>query len=141
MVLNRPLGKKLPELVPNTAADHDLYYGGPVMGPALVALFRAEQRPRAHAFHVLRGVYLSMHPDAVDPILSGTGEGARPFAGFCGWAPGQLEREMRAEDWYMLPASESIVFRKDTSGLWRELLERARGSRTRAPLERRAILG
>jgi putative transcriptional regulator len=49
--------------------------------------------------------------------------------GFSGWAPGQLDGEMQREGWYVLPASEEIVFRAETSGMWRELVEKARGGR------------
>jgi putative transcriptional regulator len=50
----------------------------------------------------------------------------RLFAGFSGWAPRQLENEMAREGWYILPATEELLFRKNTSGMWEELLERAR---------------
>ena len=77
----------------------------------------------APAFHVLPDVYLSMHPQNVDNVA----ENRRLFAGFAGWAPGQLESELAREGWYVLPASEEIVFRKDTRGLWEELVRKACG--------------
>ena len=54
----------------------------------------------------------------------------RLFAGFSGWAPQQLEAEIAAGGWYVLPASEAIIFRRDTRDLWSELLARASGART-----------
>src|SRR5262249_36612993 len=87
VILNRP-----------TARKHDngepLYFGGPVMREVVVALFRAERSPPASAFHVLRGVYLSMHPANIDALAARPGRGHRFYAGFSGWAPGQLEAEI-----------------------------------------------
>jgi putative AlgH/UPF0301 family transcriptional regulator len=36
---------------------------------------------------------------------------------------------MASGSWYVLRATDELVFRKDTSGMWNELVERARGSR------------
>jgi putative transcriptional regulator len=99
-----------------------LAYGGPVMREVRVALFRSAQPPQAPAFHVLQGVYLSMHPQNVDKPV----ENRRLFAGFAGWAPGQLEGERARDGWFVLPASAALVFRKDTRGLWEELVRKAR---------------
>jgi putative transcriptional regulator len=93
----------------------------------LVALFRAERAPEGSAFHVLTGVYLSMHPQNIEMLLQKRGAHYRLFAGFSGWAPGQLESEMLREGWTMLPATAEIVFRADTAGLWEELVRKVRG--------------
>jgi len=135
VILNRPSALAVRELRPDAPRDGyagPVYLGGPVLGRIVVALFKSAEAPRAPAFHVLKNVYLSMHPGAVDPLLAQRGPPARFFAGFSGWAPRQLENELRANAWYVLPASEEIVFRKDTSGLWEELRDRA--------LKRRAAL-
>ncbi|OGA67775.1 MAG: hypothetical protein A3G81_11640 [Betaproteobacteria bacterium RIFCSPLOWO2_12_FULL_65_14] len=124
VILNRP-----------TSARHErtgepIYGGGPVMPRTLVALFRSDEPPEAPAFHVLKRVYLSMHPDNIERLLARPARRFRLFAGFSGWAPRQLEAEMRRDGWYVLAANEELVFRKETAGMWRELLERARGERT-----------
>ncbi len=123
VILNRP-----------TALTHErsgqaLYSGGPVMPRTLVALFRSDSAPQAPAFRVLKRVYLSMHPENVERLLERPTGRFRLFAGFSGWAPRQLEGEIRRDGWHVLAASEDIVFRDDTAGMWRELLERARGER------------
>lgn len=102
-----------------------LGFGGPVMPNVVVAVFRAAQPPRASAFHVLKNLYLSLHPDNVDALLAGRNPDYRLFAGFSGWAPRQLESEFGRDGWYVLPADEATVLRRDTDGLWDELLARA----------------
>ena len=123
VILNRPTRRKHP------ASGETLYFGGPVMSEVTVALFRSRQPPPASAFHVLRDVYLTMHPANIDALLSRTGEGHRLFAGFAGWAPGQLEAEVARGDWVMLPASEELVFRESTAGMWLELWQKSHGKR------------
>lgn len=121
VILNRPTARK------HETTGEGIYSGGPVMREVLVALFRAERAPEGAAFHVLKDVYLSMDPRNIEMLLQKRGEQYRLFAGFAGWAPGQLESEMRRDGWYMLPASAELVFRTDTAGMWEELVRKARG--------------
>jgi putative AlgH/UPF0301 family transcriptional regulator len=37
---------------------------------------------------------------------------------------------MQTGSWYVVRATEELIFRKDTTGMWSELVERARGART-----------
>jgi putative transcriptional regulator len=121
VILNRP-----------TSMNHDktgdpLWFGGPVMREVIVALYRSEQTPEAAAFHVLKGIYLTMHPQNIEPLLAKRAQNYKLFAGFSGWAPGQLENEFARDGWFVLPANAELVFRKDTTGMWEELVRKARG--------------
>jgi len=120
VILNRPTPGK------HEKTGEAVSFGGPVMREVLVALYRAERAPEAAAFHVLKGVYLTMHPQNIEPLPGTRGE-RRLFAGFAGWAPGQLESELARDDWFVLPASAELLFRKNTSGMWEELVRKARG--------------
>jgi putative transcriptional regulator len=124
VILNRPSGREHPR------TGDALFSGGPVMREVLLAVFRSTQPPEAPAFHVLRGVYLTMHPANLDKLLSGEARDYRLYSGFSGWAPGQLESELQRDSWFVLPATENLLFRADTNGMWEVLLEQARGGRT-----------
>lgn len=141
VILNRPLRAGLGDYLPQA---HDparpIFYGGPVMERVVVALFRSAGPPEGAAFPVLRGIYLSMHPALIAPLAAAPAAPARFFAGFSGWAPRQLEAELRTESWYVLPASADLLFRTDFERLWPELVERARRFRTRTAAESGAIL-
>jgi putative transcriptional regulator len=126
VILNRPTRRT------HERTGEPIYFGGPVMGEVTLALFRSAAAPQAAAFHVLRNVYLTMHPANIDALLGGSGDVHRLYAGFSGWAPGQLEREIERGDWLALPASEEIVFRADTAGMWFELWQKAYGKRAAA---------
>lgn len=123
VVLNRPSERR------DEKTGMPIYEGGPVMKEVKIALFSATRVPAAPAFHVTLGVYLSMHPGNVDALPSHPDQQLRFFTGFSGWAPGQLQRELALDAWFVLPVTEDVLFRKDTRGLWRELIEKARGSR------------
>src|SRR3981081_4298235 len=67
-ILNRPPPRKLPDLVieDSLALNYSdaVFFGGPVMDRTLVAIYRSDSAPAAPSFHVLKGLYLSMHPRA-----------------------------------------------------------------------------
>ena len=135
VIINRPGERKLGDFFPGATAEayaDAIYYGGPVLPETLVAVFRSHSTPAAPAFHVLRGVYMSMHPANIQALLGQREqEPFRLYAGFSGWRPGQLATELAAPGgWYVVAASEEIVFSADTSGLWRELVHKASGRRT-----------
>jgi len=122
VILNRPTARK------HEQTGEVVYSGGPVMREVLVALFHSESAPAGSVFHVLKDVYLSMDPRNIEMLQQQQrGERYRLFAGFAGWAPGQLESEMRRDGWYVLPATADLVFRADTAGMWDELVRKARG--------------
>ena len=112
-----------------------IFFGGPVMRQALVSLFVSPDAPKAAAFHVLKNVYLTMHPDNIEGLLRDPKARYRIYAGFSGWAPRQLESEFMRDGWYVLPADEATLFRDETDGLWKELVERALRQGPRARLD------
>lgn len=119
VIVNKP--------TPARHADRPLWFGGPVMFRSVVALFAARDAPAAPAFHVLKGVYLTMHPENIDPLLERDARARfRLYSGFAAWAPGQLEREFGRDAWYVLPADEALVFREDMDNLWEELVAQAK---------------
>lgn len=137
VILNKPLRARLAELVsePELARNYagPVFFGGPVLERTLVVLFRSPGEPPAPAFRIGESVWLSMHPGNVERLLRAAGPGYpgeyRVYAGFSAWAPEQLESELERDSWYVLPASDGVLFRADPAGLWEELLERARGRR------------
>lgn len=125
VILNKP-----------TSARHEgrpLWFGGPVLPRSVVALFAAGEPPPAPAFHVLKNVYLTMHPQIVDGLLAGEGGRYRLYAGFSAWMPQQLAQELERDAWYVLPAEDALLFRDDMDGLWDELVAKASGPRTKIP--------
>ena len=46
----------------------------------------------------------------------------RAFAGYAGWAPGQLEQEQKNGCWINHPASIPLVFHPEPQNLWQHVL-------------------
>jgi putative transcriptional regulator len=99
VVLNRPTEQR------HEKTGERIYEGGPVMRQVRLALFHTDRVPEGSAFHVFPKVYLSMHPGNVDALPSQRDQRLRFFTGFAGWAPGQLERELLLDGWYVLPVT------------------------------------
>ena len=137
VILNRPTTLTLSQFLADSGLDTGKYkdavfLGGPVMRNALIAVFLSDAPPAAAAFHVLPGLYMTMHTDNVRMLLASEGRRYRLFAGFSGWAPRQLKSEFDREGWFVLPADAETVFRADTAGMWEELLQRISGLKTRS---------
>jgi putative transcriptional regulator len=130
VIINRPLDPQLSDVFPDHAAlktlKDKLYFGGPVARNALVFLVRSA-KPPPRSTPVLRGVYFTGDGDWVDERLKRPDPltGFRVFAGYSGWAPGQLEEEIERGDWYVLPADAATIFEKDPATIWSELVQRA----------------
>jgi putative transcriptional regulator len=57
-------------------------------------------------------------------LAEGTDE-LRFFAGHAEWAPGQLDAEIRAGGWQVVPGTADLVFHEKPGTLWTELEGRA----------------
>jgi putative transcriptional regulator len=44
------------------------------------------------------------------------------FSGYAGWAPGQLDNELRQNSWLIAPADLSLIFETPSQELWKTLL-------------------
>ena len=101
LILNRPMGGTLGDILPGSAglAGIPLLEGGPVsVGQVIVA--RLAWTNRSVHFESL-GPEVEA-PDTPDPDL-------RAFAGYAGWSEGQLEEEIREGSWRVLPARRRLL--------------------------------
>lgn len=130
VIVNRPTQVPLSQVFPkNDSLDREadkLFFGGPVSRMTLVFVFRSETRPK-EALEVLKGVYLSFSAELLSDLLKRPKPtmDLRVYAGYSGWAPGQLESEISRGDWYVINADAETIFRKESSTVWPELVKRA----------------
>ncbi|HET7400467.1 MAG TPA: YqgE/AlgH family protein, partial [Usitatibacter sp.] len=115
VITNRPtslaLSRVFPEIERLKQHDGRVYFGGPVALGVVSFLFRAEKPPE-RATPVLDGVYFSMDTDLLHALLEREQpmEGLRVFAGYAGWAPGQLQAEIAHGDWKLEAAEADSLF-------------------------------
>ena len=102
---------------------------------ALVALVKADNAPGAGTVPLMKNLYLAFRANTIDHVIESTPNEARYFVGYVGWRPGELKSEIDRGLWAVLGADVDTIFRKDTEGLWEELLQQSRRVRAAAPLE------
>lgn len=131
VVLNRPSSTSLAEALPDwhlvAAPPAVVYIGGPVAPEALIGLAQgADTASDAESFTPLLGTTGTVDLGR-DPRLSPGLEFVRVFAGYAGWAPGQLEGELGARAWIIADLASEDPFTRDPGELWRVVLIRQGG--------------
>src|SRR6266513_4373604 len=137
VILNRPtrrsLGSLFPEHEPSKKVLDPVFYGGPFSRGALVALVHADHSPGAGSVPLMKDLYLAFRANTIDHVIEATPNEARYFVGYVGWRPGELQGEIDRGLWSVLDADVEVIFRKDTDGMWEDLLQAARRIRAAAP--------
>ena len=146
VILNRPtrrsLGSLFPEHEPSKKVVDPVYYGGPFSRGALVALVRGDHSPGAGSVLLMKDLYLAFRANTIDHVIETTPNEARYFVGYVGWRPGELKSELDRGLWSVLNADLEMVFRKDTEGLWEELLQSTKRIRAQSPSDaQHALVG
>ena len=128
VVVNRPTEITITEVLPQVpileGQQYRVFSGGPVQRNNLLLLYRTPEGPE-NSHHVFNGVYMGGDMKKVledllqDPSSLGN---VRAFMGYSGWAPGQLENEMRTGSWLTVPADTTTMFGKDHHRLWGNIL-------------------
>jgi putative transcriptional regulator len=130
LVLNRPSETSVAEAVPHLEGlggeNALVFVGGPVETAAVVVL--AEFDDPDNAASLVFGDVGFVPADADTSVLAGATRRARIFAGYAGWAAGQLEAELEEEAWILEPALVEDVFSADAEQLWPAVLRRKGGA-------------
>jgi putative transcriptional regulator len=123
VVLGRETETLVSDAVPALAAladdDDVVYLGGPVAPESVVALGDFDQPAEAGTQVV--GSLGTLDPDGANDSL----RRLRVFAGYAGWAPGQLDAELDSDAWIVQPADAEDPFR--AGDIWSEALGRKGG--------------
>jgi putative transcriptional regulator len=100
----------------------DVHYGGPVALDQSAILHTPEyKRPRT--LKMPAGLAATADPQVLRDI--GKGRGPKRYLvifGRAGWAPGQLERELRLRTWAVIPFDHNLIFGKDHAAKWRKAM-------------------
>ncbi len=147
LVINRPTGVSLTRVVRGLEGLVDrgerIRSGGPVERNRVFMLMRAEHRPPGTE-QILADTFGSSTLDPLRALVaSGEVESVRfvVYAGYSGWAPGQLEAEIERGDWHVAPGRSEHLFDIDPAEVWPRLIrfhggrwvERPRFAATLAP--------
>lgn len=134
LIVNRPIGEaSLSELAEQAGLDNTgikgkirVHFGGPVEPGQGFVLHTADYKIEGTEV-IEGGIAVTARSEILRAIGTGTGPRQSLFAlGYAGWAPGQLEAEIKAGAWEIVPADKMLVFDEDAETKW----ERAMAHRT-----------
>jgi putative transcriptional regulator len=135
IVINRPTHVTVSEILPpwSTYATEPgvVFQGGPVSADSALGLAslagvqRDDDEPLGFR-RLYNGIGL-IDLDAPPEVLVGEMASLRIFAGYAGWASGQLESEISEGAWYVVDAEPADPFSFRPDRLWRNVLRRQGG--------------
>src|SRR5574341_1331823 len=132
LVVNRPLGNApLAALLEGLGLEGNgaqggirLHYGGPVE-PRRGFVLHTTDYASGSTRVVKDGIALTVGTEIFRALGAGTGPRLSLVAlGYAGWAPGQLEGEIAAGAWIVVPADEALVFDHDYEKKWNRAMAR-----------------
>ena len=120
-----PVSRVIQDLDTGTHGSDPIYIGGPVEMDAVLALLRSRKKPE-EATAVLNEVYLVSSKRLLEKTLTvgSSASDLRLYLGYCGWAGGQLENEVRQGGWWIFDANVGVVFDPHPGSVWSRLIAR-----------------
>lgn len=134
LVVNRAspfkAGQVVDGLDEGAASEIPIYVGGPVQREFLFILHAPFPDSVEAASREMPVDGVVFEP-ATRPVVewlnrdwAGMDQADRPevrfYAGYSGWGPLQLEGELKAESWIVIPANQAIVFHPDGAAAWEQ---------------------
>ena len=123
VVINKPAFIQLRQIIPEVKGMKEaaipLYKGGPVNTGDLTILFTSDIQ-QEDAQQVFDDVYFTGRKEVILSLLHNKplNTRIRVYAGYAGWAPGQLEHEIMRGDWITINAEVKKIFAEEPSGVW-----------------------
>lgn len=111
LILNRPTEVTVGQLLrhvleQDVEIDQPIYHGGPVEGPVVII----HEHEVEGASPVEPGVFLSTDQDAFETVCNQSAHRYRVFNGYAGWAPQQLDEELKQGGWLIWNIGKENLF-------------------------------
>ena len=132
LVINKPVAKgSVSEVLKGFGIDSKgakgeivVHYGGPV-GRRQGFVLHSDEMVIDSSTKVKDGIAMTVDARMVQALALGTGpRQALLIMGYAGWAPGQLEAEIKANSWFTVSADKSLVFGLDAAKKWRRAMDK-----------------
>jgi len=130
VLINRPTTVPLASVLSKVKAlkkrKELVYIGGPVGRNQMLLLARAAKEPK-DSKRVLSNVYLVASQTSLQQLVgqSDSSLKLRAYAGYAGWASGQLDAEVSRGDWHIQSTDAAAVFDAPSDQLWPELIRQS----------------
>lgn len=131
LIVNRPMGLPASDMLPTLSdvltREHEMAFGGPV-APASVRVLAAVDAELPGSKRITDDIALVNDVGVLRMHLKQTRPGLlRFFAGYAGWAPGQLAAEIGRGEWYVRERYRDVLFDERPQRLWPLLIEEVTG--------------
>ena len=132
LVINRPMAKgPFEDLLKGFGAEIEgaqgevlIHYGGPVSMQQGFVL-HSDDIMIESSMKVVNGIAMTADVKMIEALARGKGpRQSLVMLGYAGWAPGQLEMELKAGSWFVIPGDKPLVFGKDADKKWREAMDK-----------------
>lgn len=132
LIINRPMAKgPFEDLLKGFGAEIEgaqgevlIHYGGPVSMQQGFVL-HSDEIMIERSMKVVNGIAMTADVKMIEALARGKGpRQSLVMLGYAGWAPGQLEMELKADSWFVIPGDKSLVFGKDADKKWREAMDK-----------------
>jgi putative transcriptional regulator len=134
LVINRPLARgSIKDLLKGFGIESErargeivIHYGGPV-NPEAGYVLHSDDVVVQDTRKIHDGIAVSGNAKLIEAMANGDGpRHALVVLGYAGWAPGQLEGELEAGAWHVIPADKDLVFGKEAGKKWAKARDRRR---------------
>ena len=132
IVINRPIAKgSIEELLKGVDVEPKgakgeivIHYGGPV-SPEAGFILHSDDVLFESSTKVKDGIAMTTDAKLIEAISRGKGPRQSLLAvGYAGWAPGQLEDELKANAWFVVSGDKAFIFGKDADKKWRQAMDK-----------------
>jgi len=132
LVINKPMAKgPIEDLLKgfglegkNSKRDIVIHYGGPV-GARQGFVLHSDETLLENSTKVAAGIAMTADAKMIEAIASGKGPRQSLFMlGYAGWAPRQLEAELKINSWIAIPADKALIFGTNADKKWRQAIDK-----------------
>ncbi len=124
-IVNKPAHIKLSKVTGDFGPfESELYLGGPVQVNNLFYV-HSKGDMIEDSLKIIDGVYWGGNISDIRKLISSgklSQKDIRFYAGYSGWQPGQLDREMTEKSWIVMDGLPSYVFGSRPASLWKNIV-------------------
>ena len=132
LVINKPMAKgSIEDLLKgfglegrNSKREIVIHYGGPV-GARQGFVLHSDETLLENSAKVANGIAMTADAKMIEAIAAGKGPRQSLFMlGYAGWAPGQLEAELKMNSWIVIPGDKALIFGTNADKKWRQAIDK-----------------
>ena len=132
LVINKPIAKgSIDDLLKSFGIDGKgstreivIHYGGPV-SQRQGFLLHTDDHSMESSTQVADGIAMTADIKMLEAIARGEGPRQSLFMlGYAGWAPGQLEMELKTDSWFVIGGDKALIFGGDADKKWRHAMDK-----------------